>query len=278
MLKIKLIQRLRQKTSISLDLCIKALKKNKWSITNAIRYIKYNDGIKVDISNIDLMRSKVVVSDYSINKNILYITSNNNDFIIRDKLFINKSRQVKDNLINYIGDNIAKVLVLSIYKSLYLYMLIKETNDVIKEQMLIKNIQIFNSDRTERLYYIHGRYSKSIGKSTVFIGYDNNIKNKEYKNLLIHIIALNTTSIDINGLCKCILREHELLLYMKYNTQITTLLKAQKIVRERINNLFKKFILLEQKYLLENKLEIKNVVKMQKNNGINFIYYYSYNI
>jgi len=141
------------------------------------------------------------------------------------------------------------------------------------ENIVIKRLKLVNDKNLKLQKYLHNSVSENSGKLGVllsFVAKENNSKVSEFsKQLCMHIAATEPKSIDIDSLDNSlILKEKDI-----YKDQLKSSGKPDDIVEKIIDGKIKKYYedvcLLEQPFVIDNKIKVKDFLsEFNKNNNL----------
>ncbi len=243
-MNIKLLKKIRKITSISIEKCQKALKKNNFDLEKSIIYLKKKIYIKKRKTKEGGIFGKV-----KNNKAILLQINCETDFTIKNikiKKFIKK-------IINFYFKN------KNIYKKDILNYFEKKKKIIIskfKENIVIKKICIMKGKYLTK--YIH--INNKIGTLLQIDTKNKNINNKKIKKIAMHITAMNPKFINKipYSFIKKYIKKEKIILNNKKN--------IKKILKNKINNIFLK----KQKFIFNNKISVNKYLTKNNIKIINF--------
>ena len=141
------------------------------------------------------------------------------------------------------------------------------------ENIVIKRLKLFDDPNLKLQKYLHNSVSENSGKLGVLLSFsvkDENAKVSEFsKQMCMHIAALEPKSVDIDSLDKSLVSKEKDI----YKDQLKSSDKPDTIVEKIIEGKIKKFYeevcLLEQPFVIDNKMKIKDVIsEFNKNNSL----------
>ena len=164
-----------------------------------------------------------------------------------DSTFDNSGNKVKDELTNLISK--------------------------LGENIVIKRLKIINDENLKLQKYLHNSVSENSGKLGVLLSFsvkEDNVKVSELsKQICMHIAATEPKSIDIDSLDSSFVSKEKDI----YKDQLKSSGKPDNIIEKIIEGKIKKFYedvcLLEQPFVIDNKIKIKDVIsEFNKNNNL----------
>ena len=257
-----LIKELRNKTGAGFLDCKKALSENQNNIEESIEYLR-KKGLAKASKKSSREANEGAIGVYQ-NKELFVVLKINTetDFAAKSDTFLN----FLDNLgsiclkINDISLSLEKFLS-SKYEdgsvSDYLTSMIAQ----IGENLIIKELIIIDNKENKLNFYVHNNYRKNIGKLISLIKYETNKNDdavfKLSKNICMHVAAMKPDSLDIDDLDKNIIEKERDL----QKELIQSSGKPENIINKILDGKMKKFFsevtLLNQSYILEPDLSVK---------------------
>lgn len=231
---LKKIKELRNKTGISIQDCKKALLENNMDIEKSIITLQKKGIINAESRSLKLTNNGTIIINVSDDKKKAVILEINceTDFVSKSDDFQNFAKFLSSKIIesDIISDEEHNIDVTSISNDINDEK--KKLIAKLNENILIKRIKKIT---TKNFIFSYIYEINKIGKIGAIIIVDKLISDKDiYKNILLQIIAMNPKYISKEKLSKEIINEK---LYSEEN------------------------ILLEQKYIKDNKTVIKDLIK-----------------
>ena len=263
---LKLVKELRDKTGAGFLDCKLALKENNNNIEKAVDTLRKKGLAKANKK-----------SSRSANEGAIGVFSNNNftlilkvnsetDFSAKSDTFLDfiddlGSIALKANDINL---NIEKFLNLKINNKL-ISDLINEMIAKIGENIILSELDIIDhKDNKNVSYYVHNPYRKHIGKIISIIQFISNSNDEKLKNfsrnICMHIAALKPISIEISNLDPELINKEKLILKETINTNEKNENIIENILNGKIKKYYEEVVLNEQKYIIDNKTKIKDLI------------------
>ena len=133
------------------------------------------------------------------------------------------------------------------------------------ENIIIRKLSYFEEEENHLQKYIHNSINENSGKIGVLMSYSSNNKSKESdefsKNICMHIAASDPKSLDINSLDEQLIEKEKQI----YKEQLQSKNKPENIIDKIIDGKIKKFYedvcLMEQYFVMDNKIQIKNCIE-----------------
>ena len=260
-----LIKELRNKTGAGFLDCKTALSENNNNIDDAVEYLR-KKGLAKASKKTSREANEGAIGFFS-NENIAVIIKINSetDFAAKSETFL--------NFLNELGDLALKTNDPDLNRDTFLNIDSKDgkvsdyfTNMIaqIGENLILNDLLVFNNNGNLS-HYIHNSYTKNIGKIISIINYKTN-KNDEKvkllsKNLCMHIAAMKPISLDVNDLDTSIIEnekiiQRELILNSGKPSNI-----VEKILEGKMNKFYSEVTFLNQKYVLDQEKNIKQIIK-----------------
>jgi len=141
------------------------------------------------------------------------------------------------------------------------------------ENIVIKRLKLLDDQNLKLQKYLHNSVSENSGKLGVLLSFsvreDNANVSELSKQICMHIAASEPKSIDIDSLDKSLVSKEKDI----YKDQLKSSGKPDNIVEKIVEGKIKKFYedvcLLEQPFVIDNKMKIKDVIsEFNKNNSL----------
>jgi len=228
-----------------------AQKKSERSATDGLVTIKIADSIGVILeinSETDFVAKNEYFQEFCETTSMLCVKNHieNIDDLL-DSSFENSGNKVKDELTNLISK--------------------------LGENIVIKKLKLVNDPKLRLQKYLHNSVSENSGKLGVLVSFSvreiNNNVNEISKQICMHIAATEPKSIDIDSLDKSLISKEKDI----YKDQLKSSGKPDDIIDKIIDGKIKKYYedvcLLEQPFVIDNKIKVKDVIsEFNKNNNL----------
>ena len=261
-----LIKELRNKTGAGFLDCKTALSENNNNVDFAVEYLR-KKGLAKASKKTSREANEGAIGFFS-NENISIIIKINSetDFAAKSETFL--------NFLNELGNHAIKTNDSKLDKDSFLNLNFKNgkisdyfTNMIaqIGENLILKDLLVFDNTYNHMSHYIHNSYSKNIGKIISTINYKSNKNDDEVKllskNLCMHVAAMKPISLDVNDLDESIIEnekkiQRELIINSGKPSNI-----VDKILEGKMSKFYSEVTLLNQKYVLDQEKNIKQIVK-----------------
>ena len=280
------IKLLRDKTGAGILDCKKALDETTGNIEKAIEWLR-KKGINTaeKKSSRDALDGLITV-DFNNNGGVVVEINAETDFVARNENFQKFCADISSLCLKKQINNLDDLLsesYLGNEKSVK-----DELANVISklgENIVIKRFELINNQNCFYQKYLHNSVNENSGKIGVLLAYtskeNNNVVKEFSKNIAMHIAATEPKSIDIERLDKKIVEREKAI----YEEQLKSSGKPQDIIEKIVDGKIKKFYdqvcLLEQFFVMDPKVKIKDVIQeLNKNNNNDFkiIKYYMYKL
>ena len=260
-----LIKELRNKTGAGFLDCKTALSENNNNIDDAVEYLR-KKGLAKASKKTSREANEGAIGFFS-NENIAVIIKINSetDFAAKSETFL--------NFLNELGNLALKTNDPDLNRDTFLNIDSKDgkisdyfTNMIaqIGENLILNDLLVFNNNGNLS-HYIHNSYTKNIGKIISIINYKTNKTDEKVKllskNLCMHIAAMKPISLDVNDLDSSIIEnektiQRELILNSGKPSNI-----VEKILEGKMNKFYSEVTFLNQKYVLDQEKNIKQIIK-----------------
>ena len=260
-----LIKELRNKTGAGFLDCKTALSENNNNIDDAVEYLR-KKGLAKASKKTSREANEGAIGFFS-NENIAVIIKINSetDFAAKSETFL--------NFLNELGNLALKTNDPDLNRNTFLNIDYKDgkisdyfTNMIsqIGENLILNDLLVYNNNGNLS-HYIHNSYTKNIGKIISIINYKTNKTDEKVKllskNLCMHIAAMKPISLDVNDLDTSIIEnekiiQRELILNSGKPSNI-----VEKILDGKMNKFYSEVTFLNQKYVLDQEKNIKQIIK-----------------
>ena len=260
-----LIKELRNKTGAGFLDCKTALSENNNNIDDAVEYLR-KKGLAKASKKTSREANEGAIGFFS-NENIAVIIKINSetDFAAKSETFL--------NFLNELGNLALKTNDPDLNRNTFLNIDYKDgkisdyfTNMIsqIGENLILNDLLVYNNNGNLS-HYIHNSYTKNIGKIISIINYKTNKTDEKVKllskNLCMHIAAMKPISLDVNDLDSSIIEnektiQRELILNSGKPSNI-----VEKILEGKMNKFYSEVTFLNQKYVLDQEKNIKQIIK-----------------
>ncbi len=244
-MNIKLIKKIRNITSISIEKCKKALEKNNFDLKKSIIYLKK----KIYTKNKN-PKEVGIFSKIKNNKAIMIQINCETDFTIKNieiKNFIKK-------IINYYLNN------KNIYKKDIINYFNKKKNFLMSK--FNENIEIKQICLMKGKYLIKYIHNNKIGSLIKLKLKKKKINSKKLKRIAMHIVAMNPKFINKKKIPYNFIK--------KYIKEINLYIDNKKKKKEILNKKIDKICLLNQNFIFNDKISVKKYLKKNNIKIINF--------
>ena len=278
------IRKLRDKTGAGMMDCKKALDESDGNIESAVEWLR-KKGINTaeKKSTRDASDGLITVQINNVS-GVIIETNSETDFVARNENF----QEFCDLISNLcLKDKINSVenLLESKSNDIPVKQILTDLIAKLGENLIIKKLNYHNDSNLCFQKYIHNSVNLNSGKIGVILIYSSSNKNDEIenfsKNLSMHIAASDPKSIEIDGLNPDLIKKERSI----YTEQLKESNKPQDIIEKIVDGKIKKFYdqvcLLEQFFVMDPKVKIKDVIQeLNKNNNNDFkiINYYMYKL
>lgn len=237
--KIEIIKKIRKITNISILLCKKALEKNNFNIKKTLLYLK-----NINIKRKNIPKEGIIINKIKNNKAIMIKINCETDFTSRNKEFELFCKKILNFCFKKKNISLKDINKNFYLKKKYLISKFKE-NIIIKKICILKNKNLYN--------YLH---NKRIGTILKYKNYSNKNKLKKIKKISMHITAMNPKYINLKEIKKKTIN--------KEKKKISILIKNKNKLNKKLLEKLKNKCLLNQKFIFNNKLSIKEYLKKNK--------------
>ena len=270
------IKELRDKSGAGMLDCKKALEESEGNVEKAIEWLRkkgVNTAQKKSSRDASDGLITVTIKDQTA---VMTEVNAETDFVAKNEIFADFCKKVTltclqnevtdvDTLKDLIFDNSGKTVANTL----------TELISKLGENIIIKRLIRLSDGNLRYQKYLHNSINNDSGKIGVLLVYKCDVHDKNVeelsKNLCMHIAATTPKSIDKEGLDKEIVAKEKII----FKEQLKDSGKPENILEKIIEGKIKKFYedvcLLEQTFVMENNLKIKELISNFNNdNSINF--------
>ena len=271
-----IIKELREKSGAGMMDCKKALDESGGNVEKAIEWLR-KKGI-----NTAQKKSSRSASDGLItvkiddNRGVIMEVNAETDFVARNENFQKFCDELAITALKNEAENVENLLNCTFLDS---NQKVKEnlTNLISKlgENIVIRKLKYMNDKLGSFEKYLHNSINLNSGKIGVLMSFKSNQKTEKVKdfskNLCMHIAATDPKSFDIESLDKKLVDKERSI----YTEQLKSSNKPDDIIEKIVDGKIKKFYqevcLLEQMFVMDNKIKIYDcIAEFNKENNENF--------
>lgn len=255
----KFLKKLRKKTNISIYQCKKALKKYNNNYQQAL-----NSLINLKIINNKIPQQGLIKIKQKNNQLALIQIHCETDFVLKNQFFLKITKQIlkfifkeKNSNLNYIRMKFKKKIDWLI--------------NIVNENIIIIHVLYIQHPYFE--YYLHNNYK--IATIVICNNTNNNYQNKnKIKKIAMHLAAIPYKYIYKKHIPTKYLNEFKTNIIKKYKKKYQQNISLSKY-KKYLNNMYKKNIFVEQLFIFNPKITVKNYLNKYH---LQIQYLYKYNI
>ncbi len=264
MADLSLIKKLREATGCGIADCNKALAENKDDFEKSIDWLR-KKGLSSASKKAGRVASEGLVAVHiNGNKSTIIEVNSETDFVARNEKFQQFVGKVAKEALNY-GDDIAKFQADKDEE-------VKSQIGVIGENINIRRISSLHVNKGLIVSYIHNAIANDMGKIAVLIGFESVASNDKLheigKQIAMHIAAAKPDSLNIEAVEPAKLAREIDVLKEQARASGKPESIIEKMMEGRIRKYYEEVVLLEQAFVMDDKVKIKDLVaKFSKENG-----------
>ena len=264
MADLSLIKKLREATGCGIADCNKALAENKDDFEKSIDWLR-KKGLSSASKKAGRVASEGLVAVHiNGNKSTIIEVNSETDFVARNEKFQQFVAKVSKEALNY-GDDIAKFQADKDEE-------VKTQIGVIGENINIRRISELHVNKGLIVSYIHNAIANDMGKIAVLIGFESVASNDKLheigKQIAMHIAAAKPDSLNIEAVEPAKLAREIDVLKEQARASGKPESIIEKMMEGRIRKYYEEVVLLEQAFVMDDKVKIKDLVaKFSKENG-----------
>ena len=269
------IRNLREKTGAGMMDCKNALEESNGDIEVAIQWLR-KKGINTaeKKSSRDASDGLVTVMTRD-NSGVIIEINSETDFVARNENFQEFCSQLSNLCLEKNISSIEELMNSKINDETRVEELLTNMISKLGENIVINRLSFLSETNSKYTSYIHNQVNSSSGKIGVLLVYKcsqvNDIVTKLAKNLSMHIAASNPMSLDVNDLdTNLVHREKEIYVeQLKESGKPNNII--EKIIEGKVNKFYEEVCLLQQYFVMENKLKVGNYIEnFNKTNNLDF--------
>jgi elongation factor Ts len=264
MADLSLIKKLREHTGCGIADCNKALAENQDDFEKSVDWLR-KKGLSSASKKAGRVASEGLVAVYiNNNKSTIIEVNSETDFVARNEKFQHFVAKVAKEALNY-GDDIAKFQADKDEE-------VKTQIGVIGENINIRRISSLHVNKGLIVSYIHNAIANDMGKIAVLIGFESVAPSDKLheigKQIAMHIAAAKPDSLNIEAVEPAKLAREIDVLKEQARASGKPESIIEKMMEGRIRKYYEEVVLLEQAFVMDDKVKIKDLVaKFSKENG-----------
>ena len=264
MADLSLIKKLREATGCGIADCNKALAENQDDFEKSIDWLR-KKGLSSASKKAGRVASEGLVAVcINGNKSTIIEVNSETDFVARNDKFQQFVAKVAKEALNY-GDDIVKFQADKDEE-------VKTQIGVIGENINIRRISSLHVNKGLIVSYIHNAIANDMGKIAVLIAFESVASNDKLheigKQIAMHIAAAKPDSLNIEAVEPAKLAREIDVLKEQARASGKPESIIEKMMEGRIRKYYEEVVLLEQAFVMDDKVKIKDfVAKFSKENG-----------
>ena len=264
MADLSLIKKLREHTGCGIADCNKALAENQDDFEKSIDWLR-KKGLSSASKKAGRVASEGLVAVcINGNKSTIIEVNSETDFVARNDKFQQFVAKVAKEALNY-GDDIVKFQADKDEE-------VKTQIGVIGENINIRRISSLHVNKGLIVSYIHNAIANDMGKIAVLIAFESVASNDKLheigKQIAMHIAAAKPDSLNIEAVEPAKLAREIDVLKEQARASGKPESIIEKMMEGRIRKYYEEVVLLEQAFVMDDKVKIKDfVAKFSKENG-----------
>ena len=264
MADLSLIKKLRETTGCGIADCNKALAENKDDFEKSVDWLRKKGLASASKKAGRVASEGLVAVCINGNKSTIIEVNSETDFVARNDKFQQFVSKVTKEALNY-GDDVAKFQADKDEE-------VKTQIGVIGENINIRRISALNNNKGLIVSYIHNLIANDMGKIAVLIGFESVASHEKLneigKQIAMHIAAAKPDSLNIEAVEPTKLAREVDVLKEQARASGKPESIIEKMMEGRIRKYYEEVVLLEQAFVMDDKVKIKDVVaKFSKENG-----------
>ena len=258
------VKELRELTGVGFKDCKKAIDENNGDIEKSIEFLRIKGIAKANKKMERIAADGLVcICEKENNFSILEVNSET-DFVAKNIEFINFVEEItKLALVNF--GIMKKILISKMQNNINVSDNLISLISKIGEKITIRRSDFIESDKFINFSYTHLPVKNNLGKIGVLLSLETNKKKNEIlefgKHLSMHIAATAPLAIDVSGLDKNIIKKEKEIITEELKNSGKDSKIVEKIAAGKLNKFIADNTLLNQEWIMEPKLKVKDVLK-----------------
>ena len=264
MADLSLIKKLRETTGCGIADCNKALAENKDNFEKSVDWLRKKGLASASKKAGRVASEGLVAVCINGNKSTIIEVNSETDFVARNDKFQQFVSKIAKEALNY-GDDVAKFQADKDEE-------VKTQIGVIGENINIRRVSSLHINKGLIVSYIHNLIANDMGKIAVLIGFESVASHEKLneigKQIAMHIAAAKPDSLNIEAVEPTKLAREVDVLKEQARASGKPESIIEKMMEGRIRKYYEEVVLLEQAFVMDDKVKIKDVVaKFSKENG-----------
>ena len=264
MADLALIKKLREATGCGIADCNKALAENKDDFEKSVDWLRKKGLASASKKAGRVASEGLVAVCINGNKSTIIEVNSETDFVARNEKFQHFVSKIAKEALNY-GDDVAKFQADKDEE-------VKTQIGVIGENINIRRISALHINKGLIVSYIHNLIANDMGKIAVLIGFESVASHEKLneigKQIAMHIAAAKPDSLNIEAVEPAKLAREVDVLKEQARASGKPESIIEKMMEGRIRKYYEEVVLLEQAFVMDDKVKIKDLVaKFSKENG-----------
>jgi elongation factor Ts len=272
MADLNLIKKLREATGCGIADCNKALAQCKDNFDDSVDWLR-KKGLSSAVKKGGRVTSEGAVAVHiEGNKATIVEVNSETDFVARNQKFQDFVKVIANNAINF-GDDVEKLLASDFNNSGHsVDVEVKNQIGIIGENINVRRIASLEVPNGVVVSYVHNAIAPNIGKIAVLIALESSADKEKLeelgKQISMHIAATKPESLAIESVDPEKLKREVEVLKDQARASGKPENIIEKMIEGRIRKYYEEVVLLEQLFVMDDKMKIKDVVaKFGKENS-----------
>jgi len=263
----ELVKKLRAKTDAGIKDCNNALKESKNNLEKALEWLRLK-GVTSAKKKSHRMTKEGVITIFNANNQAVLLELNaETDFVCKSKKFLKLASKLAETAHQHNAESVSDLLNYSI-DGIKINEYISEHIAIIGENIILKRIKLIKSENGQLYSYIHGKNSDDSGSIVTIVDISgNNLPEvqKLAQQLSMHITATKPIALNISDLDRKVIEKEKQILSIQVEQEGKPQNIAKKIVEGKMNKFYENVVLMEQTFVMDSKIKIKNLDRDMKN-------------
>jgi len=260
-----LIKELREKTGAGFLDCKNALSENDNNIDKSIDSLRKKGLAKASKKSSREANEGAVGFYFNENMSVILKINSETDFSAKSETFLNFLDSIGNIALNTNNTNLNLNDFLKVEDNgNSISDLLTEMIAKIGENLIIKDLKVFDNKENKVNYYIHNPYRKNIGKIVSAVFYESEEENNEVKtfskNLCMHIAASKPEAIDIDKLPVELIESEKKIQEEMIKDSGKPSNVMEKILHGKMKKFYSEVTLLNQNFVIDTDKTVKEAI------------------
>ncbi|WP_339022498.1 translation elongation factor Ts [Spiroplasma endosymbiont of Crioceris asparagi] len=260
----QLIKKLREITSAGMMDCKKALDATNGNIDEAVVWLRENGLVKAAKKADRVAAEGVTCAKSNSKKAIIFEVNSETDFVSKNQNFLDLIDEIADALLKNDFKNREEALKIQLKSKQTIEEACIAATATIGEKIEFRRVEFVDLAKKQ----IISTYNHSNKRISVLVEFEGSISKDDAYNIAMHIAAMSPKYLSVNDVPQSF-KDSEMHI-IKETTDVTGKPEniAKNILNGKLNKKISEIVLLEQAFVMDEKLKIKQFLESKKTNLI----------